>query len=123
MPEVLVMWSARSWISGGHSGWATSSALGCSILERVTSSRVSWTWWTLQNPSQAMILFFVRLAAKAERFRSGMQMTVSSLSDSTTFTTFDEVQQMSLSALTAAEVFTYATTGTPGCCALMSRRV
>jgi len=33
-------------------------------------------------------------------------MTVSSFRDSTTLTTFDEVQQMSLSALTAAEVFT-----------------
>ena len=34
--------------------------------------------------------------------------------DSTIFTAFAEVQQISVSALTSAEVLTYETTGTPG---------
>jgi hypothetical protein len=40
-------------------------------------------------------------------------MTRSTPSDSTTWTAFEDVQQMSLSAFTSAEVFTYVTTGHP----------
>src|SRR5208283_3028096 len=70
-----------------------------------------------------MICLPVFLAAHIARFLSGTQMTLSSGSDSITFTTFDEVQQTSLSALISAVVFTYATTGTPGYCDLMSLSV
>src|SRR5208283_539660 len=65
----------------------------------------------------------VWVAAHIARFLSGTHMTCSPGSDSITFTTFDEVQQISLSALISAVVFTYATTGTPGYCDLMSLRV
>ncbi len=41
-------------------------------------------------------------------------MTRSTPNDSTTATALAEVQQMSDSAFTAAEVLTYVTTGTPG---------
>ena len=42
-------------------------------------------------------------------------------SDSTTWTALPDVQQMSDSALTSAEVFTYVTTGTPGYRSFRSR--
>ena len=41
-------------------------------------------------------------------------MTFLTPNDSTILTAFADVQQMSVSALTSAEVFTYETTGTPG---------
>ena len=41
-------------------------------------------------------------------------MTRSTPSDLTTWTALPDVQQMSDSAFTSAEVFTYVTTGTPG---------
>src|SRR5699024_12200034 len=51
------------------------------------------------------------------KYSSGIMITFSTPSDSITFTALPEVQQISLSAFTAADVFTYVTTGTPGCCA------
>src|SRR5208283_2895196 len=59
----------------------------------------------------------------SERFLSGTQMTLSSGSEAVTFTTFAEVQQISLSAFTMAVVFTYATTGTPGYTDFISLKV
>src|SRR5262249_26955869 len=48
------------------------------------------------------------------RYSSGRKITLSTPSDSTTATALADVQQISDSALTAAEVLTSAPTGTPG---------
>ena len=48
-------------------------------------------------------------------------MTFGTPSDSTTATAFADVQHTSDSAFTAADVFTYVTTGAPGCAARSAR--
>src|SRR5664279_33887 len=99
-----------------------SAAPGYLFLASRTSCLVtrSWTW---QKPSQAIICFFVLFWAHIDRFLSGMHITFSSGSDSMTFTTLAEVQQISLSAFTSAVVLTYATTGVPGYCFFISLSV
>ena len=60
----------------------------------------------------------VWLATFRARYSSGIRITESlshsAATASTTWTAFDDVQQMSDAALTSAVVFTYVTTGTPG---------
>ena len=53
-----------------------------------------------------MIFTLVCEATYFARYSSGSMMTRSAPRLSTTWTAFDEVQQMSLSAFTSAEVFT-----------------
>src|SRR6185503_1776186 len=69
---------------------------------------------TSHAPFQAMIFFFDCDATYFARYWSGRKITVSLSRLSTTCTAFAEVQQMSTSAFTSADVFTYATIGTPG---------
>src|ERR1700748_341062 len=61
-----------------------------------------------------MIFTLVCDATYFARYWSGTKITVGTLRLSTTCTALDEVQQMSTSAFTSAEVLTYATTGTRG---------
>src|SRR5262245_40232553 len=69
---------------------------------------------TSQWPFQAIILTFVSLATFCAKYSSGNMMTSGTPNDSTIFTALPEVQQISDSAFTAADVFTYVTIGTPG---------
>jgi hypothetical protein len=55
------------------------------------------------------------LATFLARYSSGRKITVSEPRDSTTAFALADVQQISDSALMAAGVFMYVTTGTPGC--------
>ena len=61
---------------------------------------------TSQWPFQAMIFTLVCAAMFCARYSSGSMMTRSTPSDSTTLSALPEVQQMSDSAFTAAEVLT-----------------
>src|SRR5262252_10065588 len=68
-----------------------------------------------------MTFTLVCAATYFARYWSGRKMTVSQPRLSTTSSAFEEVQQISTSAFTSAEVLTYATTGTPGNFARSSR--
>ena len=61
---------------------------------------------TSQRPFQAMISTLVCVCTYLARYSSGISSTRGAPRLSTTFTAFDEVQQMSHSAFTAAEVLT-----------------
>src|SRR5581483_694090 len=61
-----------------------------------------------------MILTSVLDATYLAKYWSGRKITVGAFRLSTTCSAFDDVQQMSTSAFTSAEVLTYATIGTPG---------
>src|SRR5260221_424170 len=61
-----------------------------------------------------MIFTLVFEATYFARYWSGRKITVGAFRLSTTSTALEEVQQISTSAFTSAEVLTYATTGTPG---------
>ena len=61
---------------------------------------------TSQWPFQAMISTLVWAAMLRARYSSGIMMTFGTPSASTIFLALPEVQQMSLSAFTAAEVLT-----------------
>ena len=69
---------------------------------------------TSQWPAQVMIFTPVCAAMFCARYSSGSMITASVPSDSMTLRALPEVQQMSDSAFTAADVLTYVTTGTPG---------
>ena len=90
-----------------HSGWMNSSASGSSATRAFRSAPLmpAWTW---HSPSQMCMLS--RCSWRwtwAPRNWSGQNSTsVSSGTDATTSTAFDEVQQMSVSAFTAAVVLT-----------------
>lgn len=76
---------------------------GSADLYSISSSACSCT---SQWPCQVRIFLLVCLATFIARYSSGMQSTRSDSRLSTTATAFDEVQQMSVSAFTSAEVFT-----------------
>ena len=61
---------------------------------------------TSQRPAQAMIFTSVCAATFCARYSSGSMITRSTPSDSTTLRALPEVQQMSDSAFTAADVLT-----------------
>ena len=77
-------WPARS--------WRTSAALKRS--------------WTSQWPAQVTISTLVSLATFCARYSSGSMMTLGTPRLSTIFFALPDVQQMSLSAFTAADVLT-----------------
>src|SRR5690606_3509471 len=105
MPLVEPEKSASATTSGGHSGCAMMTMLGSSLRYWRSSSGVKRSC-TSQRPFQAMILTLVCLAMFLARYSSGMHSTRSVPNDSTTLSAFDEVQQMSLSAFTSADVLT-----------------
>ena len=65
-------------------------------------------------PFQAIISTSVCEATYFAKYSSGKKITFLTPRDSTILTAFADVQQISVSAFTSAEVFTYETTGTPG---------
>src|SRR3989338_568759 len=79
--------------------------------------------WVGQYPSHRTSLLPVFLETKSPKYLSGTKIISSAFFKlNTTFTAFDEVQQISSSALTAAGVFTYPTTAALGCLSFNSRR-
>ena len=91
--------------SGGHSGCAMicmpgsaarMSAMSCAVKRSCTS----------QWPFQAMISTLVLVCTYWARYSSGMSRTRGAPRLSTIFTALDEVQQISHSAFTAADVLT-----------------
>jgi hypothetical protein len=61
---------------------------------------------TSQAPFQAIIFTFVLEATYLARYWSGRKITVGALRLSTTCTALEEVQQISISAFTSADVLT-----------------
>jgi len=57
-------------------------------------------------PCQEIILTFVFVATYLDKYSSGKKITCSVPNDSTTFIAFADVQHISVSALTSAEVLT-----------------
>ena len=97
--------SAAAMTSGGHSGCAMICTEGSLARTALSSSAVKRSC-TSQWPFQAMIFTLVCEATYFARYSSGTMMTRSAPRLSTTCTAFEDVQQMSLSAFTSAEVFT-----------------
>src|SRR6266700_1613476 len=117
MPDVEPAKSAASTTSGGHSGWASTIRPGWAARMdsmSATEKRLCTSQW----PFQAMILTAVCLATFCARYSSGIMITVSTphsaAMNSTTSTALDDVQQMSDSAFTSADVLTYVMMGSPG---------
>ncbi len=104
MPDVEPVKSAISTTSTGHSGWAMIWICGSASLYASSSFAVNRSW-TSQWPFQVRISPWSGGDVLREIF-VGMQSTVSTPKLSTTSTALAEVQQMSLSAFTSAEVFT-----------------
>src|SRR5260370_15521407 len=104
--------SASATTSGGHSGCASTTMPGYSLRNWRTSPTLNRSC-TSQWPLQVMILTPVSAATFSARYSSGNMITSGTPSDSTTRLALPEVQQISDSAFTAAEVFTYVTIGTP----------
>ena len=97
--------SASAITSGGHSGCAMICTDGSLARTSLSSSPVKRSC-TSQWPFQAMIFTLVCEATYFARYSSGRKITRSAPRLSTTCTAFDDVQQMSLSAFTSAEVLT-----------------
>src|SRR5258707_146490 len=97
--------SASAITSGGHSGCAMICTDGSASRYIFSSSPVKRSC-TSHAPFQAMIFTVVCEATYFARYWSGTKITVSLLRLSTTSTAFDEVQQMSTSAFTSADVLT-----------------
>src|SRR3954470_2293186 len=106
--------SASATTAGGHSGWASTTTPGWASRNSRMSSGVNRSC-TSQWPVQAITSTSGTCAATFRaRYSSGSMMTRDTPRDAMTFAALPEVQQISDSAFTAAEVFTYVTTGTPG---------
>src|SRR5262249_29579233 len=109
MPEVEPAKSASAMTSGGHSGWASTTTPGLAFRYDLMSSAVKRSC-TSPWPLQVVMWTGVCLATFFARDSSGTMMTVSTLRSaaiaSTTSTALDDVQQMSDSAFTSADVFT-----------------
>src|SRR5438105_10656584 len=97
--------SASAITSGGHSGCAMICTDGSASRYILSSAPVKRSC-TSQAPFQAMMRTLVCDATYLARYWSGTKITVSRPRLSTTSTAFDEVQQMSTSAFTSAEVLT-----------------
>src|ERR1700733_15301536 len=97
--------SASASTSGGHSGCAMICTEGSASRYERNSSPVKRSC-TSQAPFQAMIFALVFEATYFARYWSGRKITVGAPRLSTTSTALDEVQQMSTSAFTSAEVLT-----------------
>ncbi len=101
--------SAAFSTSDGHSGCVMIIASGCSLRSCSISSAVKRSC-TSQAPFQVRMRMSVWLATFFARYSSGIMTTVSvphwRAAASTTWTAFDDVQQISDSALTSAEVLT-----------------
>src|SRR6476620_12578789 len=91
--------------SGGHSGCAMICTDGSFDRISDSSSPVKRSC-TSHEPFQAMIFTLVCEAMYFARYWSGMKITLSAPRLSTTAKAFDDVQVMSLSAFTSAEVLT-----------------
>ena len=91
--------------SGGHSGCAITFRPGSAARIAAMSSAVKRSC-TSQWPFQAMISTLVLVCTYFARYSSGMSSTRGAPRLSTIFTAFDDVQQISHSAFTAAEVLT-----------------
>src|SRR5271166_6385676 len=105
MSAVEPVKSASTTTSGGHSGWASTTAPGYASRNSRMSAAVNCSC-TSQRPRQAMISTLVCAATFLARYSSGVMTTRGTPSDSTTLTAFAEVQQMSEAAFTAADVLT-----------------
>src|SRR6185437_3379251 len=97
--------SAAATTSGGHSGWASTTAPGWASRSSRMSAAVNRSC-TSQRPRQAMISTRVSAATLRARYSSGIMITRGTPSDSTTVFALDDVQQMSEAAFTAADVLT-----------------
>src|SRR5258708_32984439 len=89
--------------SGGHSGCATICTDGSLARTMASSSPVKRSC-TSHEPFQAMIFTLVWEATYFARYWSGTKITLSTPRLSTTCNAFDDVQVISLSAFTSAEV-------------------
>src|SRR5690606_5405772 len=105
MPDVEPAKSAALRTSGGHSGWAMILRPGSAARNASSSSAVNRSW-TSQCPFHVMISTLVCVWTYLARYSSGIMMTRGTPRLSMTFTAFAEVQQMSLSAFTSADVLT-----------------
>ena len=105
MAAVEPVKSAAAITSGGHSGWAMIFTPGSAARSAAISSPVKRSC-TSQWPFQAMISTLVLVCTYLARYSSGRKITRGAPRLSTTFTAFDDVQQMSHSAFTAALVLT-----------------
>ncbi len=112
----------RADVAQPHSGWMNSSASGWAVAVAASWSPLmpACTW---HSPAQTCTLSLpVSRRTCAPRNWSGQNSTsVSAGMEATTSTALDDVQQMSVSALTSAVVFTYDTTRAPGCSAFQAR--
>src|SRR5258708_25068811 len=97
--------SASASTSGGHSGCAMICTDGSASRTLRSSSPVKRSC-TSQAPFQAMILTLVWEATYFAKYLSGRKITVGASRLSTTCTALDEVQQISTSALTSADLLT-----------------
>src|SRR5580765_2912372 len=97
--------SACATTPGGHSGWASTMTPGCASRSSRMSAAVKLSC-TSQWPLHAMISTSVSAATLLAIYSSGSMITRGTPSDSTTALALPEVQQMSDSALTAADVLT-----------------
>src|SRR5258706_9118646 len=97
--------SASARTSGGHSGWAMILTVGSASRRLRNSSPVKRSC-TSQAPFHAMISTFVLEATYFARYWSGRKITFGALRLSTTSIALDEVQQISTSAFTSADVLT-----------------
>src|SRR3979411_1932422 len=97
--------SASASTSGGHSGWAMICTDG-SASRRLRSSSPVKRSCTSHEPFQAMIFTVVCEATYFARYWSGRKITVGARRLSTTWTALDEVDEISTSAFTSAEVLT-----------------
>src|SRR6266850_650169 len=101
----------RTISTSGSSAW-TLSAIEHSVIittrlgRLVRNSSPVKRSCTSQAPFQAMIFTLVFEATYFARYWSGRKITVGALRLSTTCTALDDVQQMSISAFTSADVLT-----------------
>ena len=91
--------------SGGHSGCDTTFRFGYFFLSSIISVSVNCSC-TSHLPFHEIIFTLVLLATYFARYSSGRKMTLSTFNDSIIFTAFADVQHISVSAFTSAEVFT-----------------
>src|SRR6476646_1298801 len=105
MPLVEPVKSDSASTSGAHSGWALIYTPGAASRDARSSSPVKRSC-TSQWPFQVMISTLVWVATHFARYSSGIMMTRGTPNDSTTRAALDEVQQMSDSAFTSADVLT-----------------
>ena len=105
IPEVEPVKSEAAITSGGHSGWVRTIISGFCFLISSISCALNLSC-TIQVPTHDIIWTFVFDYTYFAMYWSGKKITLSAPRDSTTLTALADVQQISDSALTSADVFT-----------------